>query len=226
MKTCYCEECKALVGYRVEEPINEEIIVKDKSFMALQQHAYCIQCSSEVYPAEAVDFCVREAHDGYRIAVETIPVKRMEELLEKYNIGKGPLSKLLGWGANTIAREMKHCIPDREHAIRLESLFDPEKMKELLEKKRSLITAVAYKKAMDKVLLAIREHNSFDTETDTDTYDYEKATATGTVYFTDAWDELTTAFEFSIANIEITYCVEPSDSKKSNDYSKKLSAAA
>ena len=46
-------------------------------------------------------------------------------LLEKYDIGAQPLSNLLGWGANTIDRQIRHTIPDREHTRRLRELNDP-----------------------------------------------------------------------------------------------------
>jgi len=210
MKTCFCEECNALVSYRVEVPIKEEITVKDKTFTVLQQHAFCDQCGAEVYPSEVVDFCVREAHDGYRMAVGTIPVKRMEELLEKYNIGKGPLSRILGWGPNTIAREMKHCIPNKEHANRLESLFDPENMKILLEKNHACITDVAYTKSMERVRLAMNRCDSIVHDQD----NFVKMTTSTTLNYTCDWDEFMRSVDFGIPHVAMQSSVETNSSSE------------
>ena len=47
---------------------------------------------------------------------EIITIKEILEILEKYNIGKKPLSLVLGWGEITIIRYLEGQIPDQFHS--------------------------------------------------------------------------------------------------------------
>lgn len=160
MKKTYCEECGAMRAYTVSEPAIEDLVIDGYQVQALQKHAFCCECGGEVYPEEATDFCVDEAHAAYRIACGSIPIKRIQQLLDRYNIAASALSSLLGWGRNTISRQMKHCVPDREHARKLESLFDVRTMDALLESRKDTITGVAYRKAKERVTALMREEES------------------------------------------------------------------
>ena len=52
----------------------------------------------------------RIAHDAYRKSIDAMTPGEIRALLEKYDIGAQPLSNLLGWGANTIDRQIRHTI--------------------------------------------------------------------------------------------------------------------
>lgn len=159
MLKTYCEECNRLVEYSVNEPILETLRIEGISFEAHQKHAYCKLCGTEVDPAEISEFNVNEAHDAYREAIGSISIRKMQELLDMYKIGKGPLSELLGWGANTIARQMSHTIPGRDKAACLKSLFDPYKMRELLAKNGAALREVARRKVSEAIDQLIPAHN-------------------------------------------------------------------
>ena len=45
-----------------------------------------------------------------------ITIEEILEILEKYNIGKKPLSLVLGWGEVTIIRYLDGSIPDKLHS--------------------------------------------------------------------------------------------------------------
>lgn len=148
VSSAYCERCGAIVPCEIHDAIKETVLVRGKSVLAQQMHAYCSQCGEEVTPNEIIDFNVFHAHDAYRKGIGSITAEEIRSLLDRYDIGAQPMSQLLGWGENTIERQMKHTVPDREHARRLRELSEPSKMLELLRQNGSKISPVAYDKAM------------------------------------------------------------------------------
>ena len=74
-------------------------------------------------------------------------------ILRRYNIGKKPLARLLGWGETTILRYIEGDIPTCEYSKRLWVILeDPEYYYEILENNQELITGVAYRKSKEAVL--------------------------------------------------------------------------
>lgn len=153
----YCEACDVLVSCHIQEPREETLIVRGKEVAALQKHAYCPHCGAEVTPNEIIDYNVTHAHDAYRKSIDAMTPGEIRALLEKYDIGAQPLSNLLGWGANTIDRQIRHTIPDREHTRRLRELNDPAAMQKLLEENKARIASSAYRKAKNAVDALLRQ---------------------------------------------------------------------
>lgn len=149
MSKAYCEKCDRMREYVITEPIWEKLQIDDVVFHAWQKHAYCAECGEEVEPAELSVYNINEANDSYREAIGSISVKDIQEILDRYHIAKEALSLLLGWGQNTIARQMKHNIPSREYASKLKSLLNAQNMYDLLQSNGHVLTNVAFRKAMD-----------------------------------------------------------------------------
>lgn len=77
-------------------------------------------------------------------------------ILRRYNIGKKPLARLLGWGETTILRYIDGDVPTLEYSKRLRAILDdPEYYYEILENNHNLITGVAYRKSSKAALEAI-----------------------------------------------------------------------
>lgn len=73
--------------------------------------------------------------------------EQLLSLMERYEIGKKPLSRLLGWGETTVLRYLDGIEPNREFALRIEELSkDPWQYAELLERRGDVLTDTAYKK--------------------------------------------------------------------------------
>lgn len=73
--------------------------------------------------------------------------ERLLFLMEQYEIGKKPLSRLLGWGETTVLRYLDGAEPNREFALRIEELSaDPWQYAELLERRGDVLTDTAYRK--------------------------------------------------------------------------------
>jgi len=74
------------------------------------------------------------------------------QILEKYNIGRKPLSLLLGWGQTTILRYLNGITPTPEYSKELfRILKDPSYYLELLNTHQARITELAYRKSRQAV---------------------------------------------------------------------------
>jgi len=83
-------------------------------------------------------------------------VKTTKELLlfmmQRYDIGKKPLSRLFGWGDTTVMRYLDGVEPNREFAARIEQLAEnPWKYADVLEKNKEKLTDTAYRKTRKAV---------------------------------------------------------------------------
>ncbi len=141
-----CRNCQRKVEYQIKS-VEESVEFGDVTVNVLQKHAYCPSCGAELYPDDLMDENTEAAHEAYRVAKGSITVNDIKALLNKYHIGANPLSKLMGWGENTIERQMKHTVPTKECADQLKRLFDPAVMLELLSKRGDCLTPVAKNKA-------------------------------------------------------------------------------
>ena len=84
---------------------------------------------------------------------EVISIEEIDEMLQRYAIGKKPLAALLGWGATTIMRYTDGVSPAPEFSTTLLRLYeDPLLFLELLEENKDRLTPVAYKKSKNAVL--------------------------------------------------------------------------
>ncbi len=73
-------------------------------------------------------------------------------MMQRYEIGKKPLSRLLGWGDTTVMRYLDGVEPNREFAARIEGLAEnPWEYAEVLEKNKDKLTEVAYRKSWQAV---------------------------------------------------------------------------
>lgn len=73
-------------------------------------------------------------------------------MMQRYEIGKKPLSRLLGWGDTTVLRYLDGVEPNREFACRIEQLAEnPWLYAEVLEKNKEKLTDTAYRKTRKAV---------------------------------------------------------------------------
>ncbi len=84
--------------------------------------------------------------------MDIIKKEEIMEILNRYAIGKKPLSLVLGWGEVTIIRYLEGTKPDQLHSDILYKIKDDEQeFLKYLEKNRKLITETAYKKAISRI---------------------------------------------------------------------------
>lgn len=140
----FCESCHDMVEYNIQKKEMTKNI-KGIEIDYVGKIAICNECGSEIFVADIRDYNLRILDNTYREKEGLITVLEMEMILEKYNIGKRPLSLLLKWGEGTLTRYLDGDIPNKQYSDVLKKILNqPKYMKELLEKNKENITELAY----------------------------------------------------------------------------------
>lgn len=146
----YCYECDMDNDIELlEKEVTTIIDNIDITYSA--KIATCKKCGNEVYIAEISDQNLKIANDKYREKVELIKVSEIEEIISIYEIGKKPLSALLGWGETTIIRYLNGFTPRKIYSDQLKELKEPHKMLLLFEKNKKNISEVTQKKLFNRI---------------------------------------------------------------------------
>lgn len=148
-----CSECRKRVSYHIfKRPA--KTIIKDVEIKYEEYYGICDECQSEIYVPGLDDRNEEAIDEEFRKKKNLISISEIKKLLEKYNIEKRPLSKLLGFGELTITRYMDGQIPSAKYSdLLFEVLRDEQKMKEYVEKNKGEVSAVA----VNKVVRAIEK---------------------------------------------------------------------
>ena len=150
----YCVSCGKNVEYSLFSRI-VEITIRGTTFKYSEVFACCKECGEEIYIPEINDSNVTAREEAYRKTARLITISELRRLLKKYNIGAGPLAKLLDFGEVTINRYLLGQLPSREHSEKLLNImYNRKEMEFLLEQGKNSITASAYskcRKALDSL---------------------------------------------------------------------------
>ncbi|HBK02256.1 MAG TPA: hypothetical protein DDY77_04415 [Clostridiales bacterium] len=146
MEKTICTHCGKHVDYVLAER-KSEAVIKNEKVIYNEKYAVCAECGEEVYAEGLDDINVLAAIEAYEKTHDLITVSEIEKLLKTYDIGKKPLSLLLGWGEVTLTRFLEGQIPTVQYSEQLKALKNADCFSKLLEKNGSRITPTAYKKA-------------------------------------------------------------------------------
>lgn len=153
MNNEYCYNCDEFVNVLIKEEI-QKFDIKGINIEFLGEVAYCDKCHEKVNIYELDDVIVEKANKIYRDKKDIIQISEIELLLKKYQIGKKPLAKLLGWGENTIVRYLDGLTPSMEYSQRLKDLLmDSSRMKKLLLENKGNITKIAFEKSLNSMIV-------------------------------------------------------------------------
>ncbi len=162
----FCEKCNELVEYTVKE-IDDNVMIKGKEYAFKRLIGYCKKCGEEISSNEINDENLNRIDISYRTKENIITTKEINEILNKYNIGKKPLSKLLGWGEVTLTRYLNGDVPSKVYSEQLyKVLNDKEYMNSLIEENKLSITERAYnnvKNAINKIEYDNTTQNEIET---------------------------------------------------------------
>jgi putative zinc finger/helix-turn-helix YgiT family protein len=144
----FCPECRHGVKYSVKEN-TESAELKGEVYEFASHAAHCEKCGGEVYVAELEDENLKTLYDAYRQRHDIIFLEDIRAIPGKYNIGKRPLSLLLGWGEQTFSRYYDGGMPTKQYSEILKQIYsDPAYYLTLLEKsKDNLKSDKAYEKS-------------------------------------------------------------------------------
>ncbi len=147
----FCEECRDYVDFTIKE-VKKNKEIRGKSIEYTAKIAFCSECNNEIFVSELRDQNLESLDRNYRLTESLIQVFEIKEVLEKYDIGKRPLSLVLGWGEGTLTRYVNGDIPTRQYSDVLKRVKkDPEFMLELLEKSKDKVTERAYNNCLSAI---------------------------------------------------------------------------
>ncbi len=148
-----CWKCRKLVPYTIESR-HRSRVVNGKEYEYNERYGVCSLCHSEISVPGLIDENEKRFDIIYRRLAGIITLSDINNLLNKYDIEKRPLSHLLGFGEHTISRYLEGQIPKREYSdFLLLLLHDHLEMERVLEDGKDRITTVAYNKVKKKIAL-------------------------------------------------------------------------
>lgn len=161
--TVFCEECRKYTSYSVEEKEMSGTI-RGNIYHYIGKEAKCTDCGAFVDVEEIGEANLKALYDVYRKENGIVSLEKIQSLPERYDIGKRPLSILLGWGEHTFTRYADGDIPTREYSETLNRLFeDPGYyLKVLEENKDRLSSRQTYEKSRKAVEALLSDTNSSD----------------------------------------------------------------
>lgn len=147
----FCEECRDDSAFNVVEK-QRKGTVKGEAYTYWGKEAHCAVCGAEIYVDEVNDFNLRALYDLYREKNGIVSLETVLAIPEKYDIGKRPLSLLLGWGELTFSRYCDGDMPTKQYSDTLRRIYnEPSYYAEILEKNKGSLKPVAYEKSKKAV---------------------------------------------------------------------------
>jgi len=150
-KLAYCNECEDLVEFYVsDEPIKEAY--KGEKIQYRFRVGKCSICNCEV--ATDLEYNTRKSYariEAYKKKMGLIDLNSIEEIMNKYDIGKETLADIAGFGKVTIKRYFEGFIPAREYSDILIKILNEEKyFFNLVNTNREKLKEVAYRKIVSR----------------------------------------------------------------------------
>lgn len=116
----------------------------------LEKFYICNNCGSKIY-GNFLDYNSITANNELRKKTGLITIDEIKEILNKYSIGKKPLSLVLGLGEITLIRYLEGKNPSKENSDLLKLIADNPTLYEMyLTVNHDKITDIAYKKSLGK----------------------------------------------------------------------------
>ncbi len=116
----------------------------------LEKFYICNSCKNKIF-GDYFDENIHRANNELRKHTGLITVNEIKEILEKYNIGKKPLSLVLGIGEVNIIRYLDGTNPTRDISDILKNvLYNPLLFELYLYANKDKISEIAYKKSLGK----------------------------------------------------------------------------
>lgn len=152
-KKVFCEHCRQNCIYVVKDVTSVQKY-KGVSYKYPAKETFCLKCGNEVFDDDVEDYNINSFHKVYRDKNNIISLEDIRKIPVLYNIGKRPLSLLLGWGELTFSRYFEGDMPTKQYSDTLKKLLsDPYYYYEILENgKERLNSNLTYFKSRKTVL--------------------------------------------------------------------------
>ncbi len=164
----FCEECRDYMDFRIDE-VERAKEIKGSLINFKEKIAYCSECGNEIFVSDLRDQNLAAMDRAFRVTEGLITVPDIIELLEKYDIGKRPMSLLLRWGETTLTRFVNGDIPSKTYSDQLKRMNEsPESFLELLVTNKDKVTETAFRKSFDATNILIGKVETCFVETKID----------------------------------------------------------
>ena len=155
--TTFCENCRKDVFYHTND-VAETQSFKGDDVEFVATIAHCEQCGDPVFVSEYLDANLKALYDAYRLKNNIISLERILEIPVKYDIGKRPLSTLLGWGELTFTRYCDGDMPSKQYADVLWRVYsEPVYYLSVLDDKKDIMKPSTYQKSRRATLKLLGE---------------------------------------------------------------------
>lgn len=157
-KSTYCESCDELVTYNIVlQKVTETLRGRECTYN--KKVAYCSVCNREVTVNEIRNRNLFLLYNAYRTENNLVSLDTICEIPKKYNIGKRPLSMLLGWGELTYTRYCDGYVPTLRYSDIIKKIYNsPEYYLEILEGNKDKLSDIAYNKSKSAVIKLIGQN--------------------------------------------------------------------
>ncbi|MGG0120620.1 type II toxin-antitoxin system antitoxin SocA domain-containing protein [Bacillus paranthracis] len=160
-----CEFCRDMVKYSTKD-VAKVTVIRGKQYHYVGKEANCEECKSEIFVPNIHDYNLEQLDHAYRQQEQLVTISEIREVLEKYKIGKRPLSLLLGWGEVTLTRYVNGDIPTKQYSDILKRLGrDQSFMLDILERNKDLITQKAYRVSKEAIAKLQENDDIISTQT-------------------------------------------------------------
>lgn len=146
-KNFFCEECNSDVSFKIEDKtLHANLKGEDISFQGKVLKSE--DCCHKTFDDEIIKLNTKALNDMYRIHHNLISLEKISELPKKYDIGKRPLSLILGWGELTFTRYINGDIPSLAYSQILDKIYThPTEFLKFLEENKNSISKKSYDKS-------------------------------------------------------------------------------
>lgn len=150
-----CKKCSVAKIELIEEIVNTSI--KGINFSYQKKYLFCHDCEEQYETPSLLDENEKNRKCAYLDAKETsgeitkeYVINLINNILQKYDIGKKPLARLLGWSDATIMRytsKSNQSLPLNDYLKTLNEIYtDPAVFEELYSKKKDELAPIAQSK--------------------------------------------------------------------------------
>ena len=147
----YCYECGLEVPYTCHARKRERTF-RGRKIVYDEQFAVCNICGQEVTVPGMMEANENEFARISRHQRNLVTIEEIYGIMKKYQIGKRPLSKALGFGEITITRYLEGQIPSEKNSRILQNVYtDCAVMEQYLERNKELITEKSYEKSRNAI---------------------------------------------------------------------------
>ncbi|WP_139651284.1 type II toxin-antitoxin system antitoxin SocA domain-containing protein [Raoultibacter phocaeensis] len=151
VKSAYCPTCERDVSFSVKE-VECTTSLDGVEYAYWVKQAVCEKCGGEAVYEPFEEEAGRAFNEAVREKKGLVSLAKIREMPKRYNIGKRPLSLLLGWGEITYTRFMDGQAPSQEYSDVIERLYsDPAAYYRVLVKGKDRISKIAFRKSEEAV---------------------------------------------------------------------------